>query len=119
MKNFKKLRVWELAMELPADIRASLPSAACRRLPGFRSQILRAAQSVSRNIAEGCGRGSDRELRQFLDVSLGSLSQVESDLETALDNQLLTLGNYRRLNAHVALVRRMLASFRSRLSPPP
>jgi four helix bundle protein len=117
MKNFKNLRVWQAAIDLPIDIRASLHPPACRKLPGFRSQILRAAQSVSRNIAEGCGRGSEGELRHFLDVSLGSLSEVESDLESALANQILSLDAHRRLSIRVALIRRMLTSLRSRLAP--
>jgi four helix bundle protein len=116
MKNFRSLRVWQLANELPAEIRDSLPAADCRKLPGLRSQILRAAQSVPRNIAEGCGRGSDNELRQFIDISLGSLSEVESDLESALTNRILPLRTHRRLSSRVGLVRRMLTSLRARMS---
>jgi four helix bundle protein len=117
MRNFKKLRVWHAAMQLADDLLTALHAADCRKLPGFRSQILRAAQSVPRNIAEGCGRGSDGELRPFLDVSLGSLSEVESDLETALANRMLSVGEHRRICMRVAMIRRMLLSLRSRLTP--
>lgn len=115
MRNFKELRSWQLATELASEMCESLPLSACRKLPGFRSQILRAAQSVPRNIAEGCGRGTDSELRHFLDISLGSLSEMESDLVLGLRTQILPLASYRRLNARVALLRRMLTSLRARI----
>jgi hypothetical protein len=60
----------------------------------------------------------ENSARQFLDVSLGSLSEVESERESDLGNQILTQGTQRRMNARVALVRRMLNSLRSRLAPP-
>ncbi len=44
---------------------------------GLTSQVRGAAVSIATNIAEGCGRGSKKELKQFLQISMGSASEVE------------------------------------------
>jgi four helix bundle protein len=116
MQNFRKLRVWHAAMDLPAQIGAELKPAPCRRIPGLRSQIMRASLSVSANIAEGCGRGTNKELRQFLDMSVGSLFEVESYLETALSCGVLPVNAHRRLIQRVTALRRMLISLRIRVT---
>lgn len=52
---------------------------------GLRNQIQRAAVSIMSNIAEGFSRQSDRELIQFLTISRGSASELQSQLYIALD----------------------------------
>jgi four helix bundle protein len=80
-----------------------------RREFNLRNQMIRAAISVPSNIAEGCGRSGDRELRRFCRMALGSGSELEYHLLLARDLGLLTGPVYEPLAAQVVEVKRMLA----------
>jgi four helix bundle protein len=67
-------RVYRLSANLPSEERY-----------GLTSQLRRAAVSVTTNIAEGLGRGTDGDLRRFLRIAAGSAAEVESLLTTATD----------------------------------
>ena len=82
----------------------------------FRRQILRAAVSIGANIAEGCGREGDRELRRFCRMALGSASELEYYLLLARDLGFLPLPAYEPLAMQAVEVKRMLAGFISRLT---
>ncbi|MBA3259279.1 MAG: four helix bundle protein [Gemmatimonadales bacterium] len=75
MGDFRKLEVWRTALRLAVDtyrITSSFPNG--ERF-GLTSQMRRAASSISANLAEGCGRRRDTELRRFARISLGSALQ--------------------------------------------
>jgi len=78
--SFKQLKIWNLAMDIVVDvykITADLPK---EEKFGLTSQIRRAAISIPSNIAEGAGRGSDKEFSHFLKVALGSVFELETQL---------------------------------------
>ena len=118
MQNLGKLRVWHLAKDMYVDIALLLPPRACLRMPGLRSQVIRAALSVSASIAEGSGRGSSQEFRHFVDSSLGSLFEVENYLDTALAVGIISHDSHRALTNRSRVLRRMLISLRKRLDNP-
>ena len=74
------LRVWQEAMELVKMIYQSSSSFPESENFGLKSQIRRAAISVPSNIAEGAARTSAKEFLQFLSISRGSLSEVETQI---------------------------------------
>ena len=74
------LRVWQEAMELVKMIYQSSSSFPESENFGLKSQIRRAAISVPSNIAEGAARISAKEFLQFLSISRGSLSEVETQM---------------------------------------
>ena len=78
---------------------------------GLTSQVIRAAVSIATNIAEGCGRGSKNELKQFLQISMGSASEVEYQI--LLSHELGYMGSkaYESLNSDVQEVKKMLSSY--------
>lgn len=74
------LKVWQEAMDLVKMIYQSSSSFPESENFGLKSQIRRAAISVPSNIAEGAARTSAKEFLQFLSVSRGSLSEVETQM---------------------------------------
>jgi four helix bundle protein len=102
------LDVWQLSKSLAVTtygIVASLP--ASERF-GLADQIKRSAASIPANIAEGCGRGTTRELIRFLRIARGSLSELHSHLSLAADLGYLALDG--ELSEKVSRVHSMLNS---------
>ena len=80
VKTHKDLDVWKKALDFAEEVYH-----VTKRFPkdeqfGLISQIRRSAISIPSNIAEGAARNSDKEFIQFLYVSLGSLSEIETQL---------------------------------------
>lgn len=80
MLTHKDLIVWQKSMDLVEKIYLYTRQFPNEELYGLTSQIRRASISVPSNIAEGYGRYSDKELVRFLFISLGSASEVETQL---------------------------------------
>ncbi|MFC1599379.1 four helix bundle protein [Candidatus Omnitrophota bacterium] len=80
-KGYKKLIVWQKADELAYKIYLETKRFPKDEIYGITSQLRRAAISVPTNIVEGMGRQGKRELRQFINISLGSLAETEYLLE--------------------------------------
>ena len=116
IRDYKDLIVWQRAMELAEtchDIVALLPHGAKRDLA---SQIRRAANSITANIAEGHSRPSRHEYLNFIGIARASLKELESHLLT-----LERIGRARgpRMNRALALTdecSRMLTALRRRLT---
>ena len=77
MIDFKKLIVWKKAHEFVLDVYKITKGFPHEESYGLTSQLRRAAFSIPNNIAEGCGRSSEKELKRSLAISLGSASEVE------------------------------------------
>lgn len=79
----KDLDVYKLSLDFVADIYKLSDSFPNREGYGLTAQIRRAAVSIPSNIAEGSGRSSTKEFMRFLNISSGSLAEVETQLEIA------------------------------------
>ena len=80
MKNFKQLKVWELARLVAAEVYL-----VCKELDRedgyiFSSQMTRAAISIPSNIAEGASRTSKKDFKRFLEIALGSSFELETQV---------------------------------------
>lgn len=80
MHNFKELKVWQKAVQLAVDLYKNTEHFPSEEKYGMISQMRRSAVSVSSNIAEGCGRKTDKSLSHFLSHSLGSQYELETQL---------------------------------------
>ena len=81
--------------------------------------MVRAAESIVFNIAEGCGATSQREFARFLGISLKSTFELESECELAKDYGVLGCDAWQQHSAAIVSVRRMLFALRNKvlLSP--
>jgi four helix bundle protein len=117
MQDYRKLFVWQKAHKLVLDVYAD--SAKRLRHPDawpVRDQMRRAAISIPSNIAEGTGRGTDRDFRRFLFHSLGSTNELEYDFLLARDLGFLPDPLHEQRTRQVEEVRRMLSGLVVRLS---
>ena len=77
MQNFRNLKVWNKAHKLTLDVYRSSRGFPRDELYGLTSQMRRAAASIGANVAEGCCRKGDVELGRFLQIAMGSASELE------------------------------------------
>lgn len=81
--SYKELTVWQKAMELAEAVYCLTRSFPKEELSGLTNQLRRAAVSIASNIAEGHGRGSEKEFARFLDIASGSAQEVATQIELA------------------------------------
>jgi four helix bundle protein len=106
--DFRKLEVWQKAQELVTCIYRLTSGFPAVERYGLSSQMRRAALSVSANLAEGCGRMGDAELRRFVRISLGSLSELECELLIATNLQFVNSDVSHQLTLKIGSMRGML-----------
>jgi len=80
---FQDLTVWQRAMEMTVSIYKATQTFPSAEIYGLTSQLRRAAVSVASNIAEGRGRPSQGEFRQFLGMAQGSNCEVQTQILVA------------------------------------
>tara|TARA_R110002126_G_scaffold291415_2_gene452308 strand:+ start:88937 stop:89287 length:351 start_codon:yes stop_codon:yes gene_type:complete len=92
MRNFRKYQVWELGHQITLDVYKLSKQFPKDERFGITSQMRRCSSSVPANIAEGCGRESEKEFKRFLVIANGSATELEyflilvKDLKLADDN---------------------------------
>src|SRR3954454_12154370 len=115
MGDFRKLEVWQKSQKLAGSIYRLTNGFPQAERYGLSAQMRRAAVSVSANLAEGCGRTGDAELRRFVRISLGSLAELECELLLATDLQLAGQEASRELLVAIGCIRGMLQALHRRL----
>jgi four helix bundle protein len=115
MQDFKKLSVWVKAHQLTLRVYEATDKFPREELFGLTQQMRRSSSSIPTNIAEGCGRGSSADFARFLQIAMGSASELEYQLLLARDRKYLPADRYPEFDADVCEVKRMLASLLSRV----
>jgi four helix bundle protein len=110
MGEFQDLRVWRKAHELTLDVYRLTMIFPREELYGLTSQLRRSAASVPSNIAEGCGRDADTELKQFLRIALGSANELQYQILLAHDIGYIDTPPFEQLSAATLEVRGMLTN---------
>ena len=110
MQDFRTLKVWEKAHQLTLDVYRATMAFPKEEMYGLTSQIRRASSSIPANIAEGCGRGGNAEFKQFLQIAMGSASELEYHLLLARDLHYLNATDYEHLADSAIEVKKMLTA---------
>jgi len=110
VQSFRNLRVWEKSHRLTLDIYASSKAFPRDEVFGLTSQMRRSSASIGMNIAEGCCRKGDAEMARFLQMAMGSASELEYQLLLAHDLNYLRDPGYESLVGQVVEVKKMLSS---------
>jgi len=107
-RSYRDLDVWRLSIELVKDIYQVTGKFPQVEIYGLTNQLRRAAISIPSNIAEGQGRNSFKEFRQFLAIALGSLAELETQLIIAKEIGYLTSAETDRLSISLDTIRKMI-----------
>ena len=84
-KSYREMVLWQKAMALARNVYAFTETLPRREAYGLVDQMRRAAASVPSNVAEGFGRLSDLQFRHFLGNARGSLYEMQTQVELAID----------------------------------
>jgi four helix bundle protein len=116
IRTYKDLIVWQKAMQLVTQayiITKELPK---EEIYGLSSQIRRSCISIPSNIAEGFGRRSKNDYIRFLQISTGSLYELQTQLEICLNLKYLSNKTYDEVYNQSREIERMLSSLIRKLS---
>jgi four helix bundle protein len=109
MQNHKNLLVSERTLQLAAETYRLTRSLPVDERFGLTAQMRRASVSIGSNIAEGCGRSTDREFTAFLHFAMGSASELRFQIEVAKALNFVTTEQATPSEALVNEVMRMLS----------
>jgi len=110
---YENLKVWQESMELVEIIYQLTSTFPDEEKFSLVSQIRRSAISIPSNIAEGKGRNSDKEFKQFLFIARGSLFELRTQLEIA--RRLNYITSNKKLKNKIIAIESMLNSFINKL----
>ena len=115
MRDFHKLGIWQRSHQLTLDVYKMSKSFPKDELFGLTSQIRRAASSIPTNIAEGCGRASNKDFAHFLQIAIGSASEVEYELLLAHNLEYINDEAFNKLTSETIAIRKMIIKYQSEL----
>jgi four helix bundle protein len=115
MRDFKKLLIWQKAMEVVTETYRAAEGFPTEERYGPRSQVTRSAVSIAANMAEGSAKSSQKEYKYFIEIALGSSYELETHM---LIVEKMNWVEGQRLSKILNLImeeQRMLSSFLDKL----
>lgn len=115
MKTFRDLIIWQKAMTLVTNCYKSTNSFPKEEQFGLTSQLKRCSISIPSNIAEGFGRGTNKEYYRFLNIAMGSLFEFQTQIEIAYNLEYISQADFNSIYEDSREVERMLSSFMNKI----
>ena len=115
MHDFRKLKAWQKSRLFVTEIYKEV-----RRLPKEEKlslilQMKRSSVSIPANIVESCGRNSNKQLRHFLEIALGSSYELETLLILSMDLGLIDKSIFMRLTQQLIEIQKMIVGLQKSL----
>ena len=115
MHNFRRLDIWLKSMDLVVEIynlTNVFPN--CERF-GLSSQMQRSAVSIPANIAEGSAKSSNKDFARFLEMSIGSSYELETELILASRLKYIDSNIFLLTQNKIAEIQKMITGFKNKL----
>lgn len=116
MHNFKKLDIWNKSVAFVADIYRLVSTFPQDERFGLVSQMQRAEVSIPTNIAEGSAKSSAKDFIRFLEMSLGSSFELETELIVSLNLSYIDKDKYNYLEEKLSELQKMIIGFKEKLN---
>lgn len=115
MNRYKNLEIWKRSMKMAVEVYIITENYPDSEKYGLVSQLRRASVSVSSNIAEGAGRGSNKDFKRFLDIAYGSLYEIETQIMISDHLHYIDSKKREELCDEVNQIQKMIYSFSKKL----
>lgn len=102
IKSFRDLLVWQKSMSLVTSIYQLTRDFPHAEMFGLTSQLRRASISIPSNIAEGYGRNTSKDYLRYLQIALGSLYEMQTQLEIASNLHFLDIVDFKKMICFVS-----------------
>jgi len=115
VRSYRELQIWQKGIELVKEVYRFTKNFPKSEIYGLTSQIQRSAVSVPSNIAEGQARQHTGEFRQFIYIALGSLAELDTQIEIAKQLTYLAENDFLSCQNRIAEIRKMLHGLLNKL----
>lgn len=115
MHRFKDLEIWKLSRQFCSQIYVTTANFPDDEKFGLTNQLRRACVSIPSNIAEGCSRSSNKDFSRFLEIAIGSIYEIETQLLIAFDLGYVNQLKLDELIHDLETIVKMISKFRSTL----
>ncbi len=111
MRDFKRLEIWQLGMNITDQVYALFEEIPWQKAGKLRDQAERSAVSIASNIAEGNSRSSEKDKYRFHEIALGSAFELQTQILIVQRRNWVEEGRLTRLLADIELEQKKLAAF--------
>ena len=115
MHNFRNLNIWTKSVELVTEIYRVTEKLPRQERYGLISQMERAAVSIPANIAEGSAKSSNKDFARFLEMSLGSCYELETELLVSKNLKYISEEIYIQFQKEIIDLQKMIVKFKGSL----
>ena len=115
MRDFQELSIWKRSHQLTLKVYQISTLFPSRELYGLTSQMRRSASSIPTNIAEGCGKSSNAEMKRYLFIAAGSCSELKYKFILSKDLNYIPENLFKELQQEIIVIRKMIYSFIERM----
>lgn len=115
MRNFREYEIWKKAIDISVEIYSITANFPSKEIYGLSSQLQRASVSIASNIAEGSSRLSEKEFSRFLEFSLGSAYEVETQIIIAEKLEYINETTKNKFLEKLTILEKQINQFRNKL----